>query len=38
MPKIIRWLTVAIAILCAAYVGTALYFQRTNPRPVLDAA
>lgn len=38
MPKIIRWLTVAIAILCAAYVGTALYFQRTNPRPVLDTA
>ncbi len=37
MPKIIRWLAVAIATLCAAYLGAALYFQRTNPRLVLNA-
>jgi beta-glucosidase len=38
MPRSLRWLAVAVASLCAAYLGAAFYFQRTNPRPVLNAA
>ncbi len=38
MPKFVRWLVAAIVLLCAAYLAMAPYFQRTNPRPVLDTA